>query len=157
MRLKLLLLLLIGTYMVAEAEEIPTNLVVWAKEGTKVAYALTDEPKITFTETDMVIKAKDVEVNYAIDNFARFTYEGNEQTAIRNIQTGESTFKLQGESLLFPMLKPNDMVAIYELNGAVVVNKVIAAEGEYAFPLSNLKVGVYIVDINGLTYKIIKK
>ena len=154
---KLLLLSFLCVSMVAKAEDIPTNLVVWAKDGSKVAYALADEPKVTFTETNFVISSKGIEVNYAIDKMARFTYETNEQTAIRNIKTGNTSFGPDGESLLFPSLKANSTLTIYSANGNIVFKKMIREEGEYALPLSNLSKGIYIVDVNGLTYKIMKK
>lgn len=154
---KLLLLSFLCVSMVAKAEDIPTNLVVWAKDGSKVAYALADEPKVTFTETNFVISSKGIEVNYAIDKMARFTYETNEQTAIRNIKTGNTSFGPDGEFLLFPSLKANSTLTIYSANGNVVFKKMIREEGEYALPLSNLSKGIYIVDVNGLTYKIMKK
>ena len=158
MKSKLLLSLLFGFSIFAKAESNPTNLVVWAKDGTKVAYALTEKPKVTFTETDLVITAKGVEVNYSLENMARFTYEeDNTTTAITNLQTGESPFKLNGESLLFPALKANSTVAVYSLNGTLVFKKTVRQNGEYAFPLSNLNAGVYIVNVKGLSYKIIKR
>ena len=158
MKSKLLLSLLLGFSIFAKAENNPTNLVVWAKDGTKVAYALAEKPKVTFTETDLVIIAKGVEVNYSLENMARFTYEeDNTTTAITNMQTDESSFKLNGESLLFPALKTNSTVSVYSLNGVLVFKKTIKQDGEYAFSLSNLNAGVYMVNVNGLTYKIVKR
>ena len=157
MKAKLLALLLSFTCLSAMADEPKTQLVVWAKDGTKVAYALAEKPKVTFTETDLVIKAKGVEVNYSLVNMARFTYETNDETTIVNLQTEESLFKLTGESLLFPSLKANSTVSVYSLNGTQVFKKTIRQKGEYAFPLSNLSAGVYMVNVNGLTYKIVKR
>lgn len=157
MKSKLLLSLLLGFSIFAKAENNPTNLVVWAKDGTKVAYALAEKPKVTFTETDLVITAKGVEVNYSLENMARFTYESNDESAIINLQTDESPFKLTGESLLFPALKANSTVSVYSLNGTLVFKKTVRQNGEYAFPLSNLNAGVYMVNVNGLTYKIVKR
>ena len=157
MKSKLLLSLLFGFSIFAKAESNPTNLVVWAKNGTKVAYALAEKPKVTFTETDLVITAKGVEVNYSLENMARFTYESNDESAITNLQTDESSFKLNGESLLFPALKANSTVSVYSFNGTLVFKKTICQNGEYAFPLSNLNAGVYMVNVNGLTYKIMKR
>lgn len=157
MKSKLLPSLLLGFSFFAKAENNPTNLVVWAKDGTKVAYALAEKPKVTFTETDLVITANGVEVNYTLENMARFTYEDNILTAITNLQTDESTFKLDGESLLFPTLKANSTVSIYSLNGTLIFSKIVREAGEYSFPLSNLNVGVYLVSVNGLTYKIMKR
>ena len=157
MKAQLLALLLSFTCLSAMADEPKTQLVVWAKDGTKVAYALAEKPKVTFTETDLVIKAKGVEVNYSLVNMARFTYETNDETTIVNLQTEESLFKLTGESLLFPSLKANSTVSVYSLNGTQVLKKTIRQKGEYAFPLSNLSAGVYMVNVNGLTYTIVKR
>ena len=157
MKQKLLLVLLSCFCLSAMADEPKTQLVVWAKDGTQVAYALAEKPKVTFTETDLVITANGVEVNYTLENMARFTYEDNSATAITNLQTDESSFRLNGESLLFPALKANSTVSVYSLNGTLVFKKTVLQNGEYAFPLSNLNSGVYMVNVNGLTYKIVKR
>ena len=157
MKQKLLLVLLSCFCLSAMADEPKTQLVVWAKDGTQVAYALAEKPKVTFTETDLVITANGVEVNYTLENMARFTYEDNSATGITNLQTDESSFKLNGESLLFPALKANSTVSLYTLNGTLVFKKTVRQNGEYAFPLSNLNAGIYMVNVNGLTYKIVKR
>lgn len=157
MKQKLLFVLLSCFCLSAMADEPKTQLVVWAKDGTQVAYALAEKPKVTFTETDLVITANGVEVNYKLENMARFTYEDNTSTAITNLQTDESTFKLDGESLLFPALKANSTVSVYSLNGTLVFRKTVRQNGEYAFPLSNLNAGIYMINVNGLTYKILKR
>ena len=157
MKRRILLSLLLCFSLIAKAEEIPSNLVVWAKDGTKVAYALAEKPKITFTETDLIITATGVEVRYALGNMARFTYESNDETSIVNLQSDESPLKLSGESLLFPALKVNSTVSIFTPNGTLVFKKTVRQDGEYAFPLSNLNAGVYMVNVNGLTYKIVKR
>ena len=157
MKQKLLLVLLSCFSLSAMADEPKVQLVVWAKDGTRVAYALAEKPKITFTETDLVITDNGVEVNYTLESMARFTYEDNTSMAITNLQTDESTFKLDGESLLFPALKANSTVSVYYLNGTLVFKKTVRQNGEYAFPLSNLESGVYMVNVNGLTYKIVKR
>lgn len=157
MRKKLLLMSLLYFCLPAMAEEVKTHLVIWAKDGTQVAYALADQPKITFTETDLVIISNGVEVNYTLENMARFTYESNDNTAITNLQTNEYPFKLDGEALLFPTLKANTTVSVYALNGTLVFKKTVRQDGEYALPLSDLNVGVYMINVNGLTYKIVKR
>lgn len=133
------------------------SLILWSKDGTKVAYALAEKPKITFTGTDLVITSKGVEVNYSLENMARFTYEDNTAMAITNLQTGMTSFKLDVESMLFPSLNANSTVSLYSLNGTLVFNKTIQKAGEYFFPLSGLNAGVYVVTVNGLTYKFLKR
>ena len=157
MKAKLLALLLAFTCLSAMADEPKTQLVVWAKDGTMVVYALAEKPKVTFTETDLVITANGVEVNYSLENMARFTYEDNDATAITNLQTDKTSIKLDGDALLFPALKANSTVSLHTLNGTLVFNKTVKVAGEYSFPLSDLNAGVYVVTVNGLTCKIVKR
>lgn len=143
--------------IVAVAQETINSLVVWAKDGTKVAYILEDKPKVTFTETDLVITSNGIEVNYSLENMLRFTYEDFSQTDIINIKNEETSFRLNGEMLLFPSLKSNNTVSVYSANGTLVFKKTVRQNGEYSFPISNLNTGVYMVNVNGLTYKIVKR
>lgn len=142
---------------IEQTESKKTNLVVWSKEGHKVAYALSETPKLTFTETDLVIETSRVTVNYNLDNLARFTYESDEEEAIHNLETGDNTFRFDGDMLLFPSLTAGSTVSIHSLSGALIIYKTIQTAGEYTFPLSHLDKGVYMVTVNGLTYKIVKK
>ena len=133
------------------------SLVVWAKDGSKVAFALSKKPKITFTETDLQITGQNIDVTYALDDMARFTYEKVDVSAMKDIQTEKEVFRLTAESLLFPALKANSTVSVYSLNGTLIFSKTVQAAGEYSFPISNLNTGVYTVTVNGLTYKIVKR
>lgn len=143
--------------MVAVADETINSLVVWAKDGTKVAYALADKPKVTFTETEMVITSNGIEVNYALENMVRFTYENSSITGITDLKNGETFFKLNGEALLFPSLKANSTMSVYSANGTLIFKQTVRKDGEYSFPISNLNTGVYMVNVNGITYKILKR
>lgn len=154
---KIISLLLSCFCLSVSADEPKTQLVVWAKDGTKVAYALAEKPKVTFTATDLVVASNGLEVNYTLAEMARFTYESDAPTAITNLNNGKTSMSLDGESLLFPALTEGSTVAIYDMGGKTILSKSITATGEYSFPLSSLNAGVYMVSVNGLTYKIVKK
>ena len=134
-----------------------TNLVVWAKDGSKVAFALSKRPKVSFTGTDLIITGKDIEVNYALDKMSRFTYEIVDATVVKDIKTEKAFFQVLGDALLFPALKANSTVSVYSLNGILVFKEIVRTDGDYSFPLSSLNVGVYLVTVNGITYKIVKR
>lgn len=141
----------------AIADEPKTQLVVWSKDGTQVAYALAERPKVTFTETDLIITASGIIVNYSMEELSRITYENDDVVSITDLQTGKPSFKLDGESLLFPTLKANSTISLHSLGGELLFSKTIQSAGEYSLPLSALNSGVYMVTVNGLTYKIVKK
>lgn len=138
------------------AKEPITRLVIWSKDGTKVVYALAEKPKMTFVENELVVKTNNIEVNYNLDNMSRFTYDSGDITGITNLKT-ERPFSIQGEALIFPTLSANSTISIYSLNGSIVFKKKVRNIGEYAFPLSSIAAGIYMVNVNGLTYKIVKR
>ena len=135
-----------------------TNLVVWKKDGNKVAFALTEKPKVTFNENSLMINTTTVSVSYDLEDMAKFTYEDSGEEGIRNIENDkESSFKFDGEMLLFPSLKAGSKVAIHNLGGVLVFARTIEAAGDYSFPISHLDKGVYVVSVDGLTYRIVKR
>jgi hypothetical protein len=132
-----------------------TQLIVWAKNGEKVAFLLSENPKIKFSETDIIITSKDMIVTYSLENMLRFTYENEINTSVINVN--DNLLKFDGEVLLFPNLKVNSNIAVYTLVGKVVFSKTTDVNGDFLFPVSYLEAGVYIVNVNGIIYKILKK
>lgn len=132
-------------------------LVVWTNDGGKTAYALSNRPVLRFTDTEMLITGESIEATYPLDQFVRYTYESSDFTGIRDLTTEEGYGTVSGDYLLFPSLKANSTVSIYALSGRLILQKTIKADGEYAFPLASLPTGVYVVKVNGLTYKITKQ
>lgn len=61
------ILLLSTLTMVATAKEPVTKLIIWSKDETKVAYAFAERPKITFIESELVVKTNRIEVKYYLD------------------------------------------------------------------------------------------
>ena len=76
---------------------------------------------------------------------------------LSDIQSESLPCIFDGNTLLFPALRANSTVSLYSLNGTLIFNKTVRTAGEYSFPLSGLNAGVYVVTVNGLTYKIVKR
>ena len=142
-------------------EEEPSlyNLIMWAKDGSKIAtYALVERPKVTFNENRFGVECKGVEIEYyELGELARFTYEKDSETAVRNVLMDNPTFKMNRESILFSSLKDNSTISIYSINGSLVLRKTLQQAGEYTLPISKLTAGVYMINVDGSTYKIVKK
>lgn len=156
MKRKALLLLWPLLGISAMAEDRISQLAIWSKDGTKVAYALEEKPRLMFTESHLWVDAKKTKIAYRLDSLSHFTYESIGTTGLTSLNAGE-TIDFKNGILLFPALSANSTVSIYALNGTPVFKKTVSTAGEYAFSLSSLGVGVYLVKVNGTTYKIMKK
>ena len=154
---KLILFLLILCFGLSLKAE--TSLVVWKKDGSKVAFALSDNPWIVFQRDALmkiVCSSKSTYFNY--EDLAKLTYEEIGDSSIRNLANDKaSSFTFDGETLLLQSLKAGSTISIHALNGTVVFKRSIEAAGNYSFPLTHLDKGVYLVSIDGLTIKIVKR
>ncbi len=136
--------------------EVTTDLIVCAKDGTKTKYALTEKPVITFSKTDLIVSTKSVNVSYSLENFSHFTYENRNITSVENI-LGPSSFNFSGDNLLFTNLSIDTSVSVYNLDGVLLISKLLAKNKNYAISLSDLCSGAYVVKVNKSTYKIVKR
>ena len=98
---KIIILLLAFASVLTVAAKPIINLAVYAKDGLKVWYALDEKPKITFTDTDLIITTKGVEVSYPLKDMARLIYENKEVTASKNYMTTKYYSHLMGSLLYF--------------------------------------------------------
>lgn len=55
-------------------------MIIRLKNGTNIPYPLIEEPKITFTETELVITLKSKQVIYVLEDISRFTYSSSDDT-----------------------------------------------------------------------------
>ena len=139
------------------AEEF-TTLVVWAKDGSKVAYLLENKPVLTFEEGNLVIKTKDITIHYVLKQMQRFTFENGQNVANTDLSSKEDIpFVMNTEYILFPSLEKGASILIYTVQGQVVVKKTMVQAGDVSVPISQLQSGIYFVQVNGITYKIMKK
>lgn len=140
------------------AQNVEKRLVIWSKDDTKVAYAFSEEPRITFTETNMIVTTDLIVANYKLENLSHYTYELNESSGVKAIEEERMSIKSGGDYLVFSLVEEGASVTITSVSGYEVIRKKPSVKGEFAISLAELKEDVYIVSINGkVIYKFIKK
>lgn len=144
-------------HLFALAGEVSSALVIWTKDGNKVVYSLAEKPKITFSDKEMLLMTTVINVSFPLSNLKRFTFQNNDEVAIANIINDEPVINMDKDQLVFQSLKENSIVGIYKLNGTEIFKKIVQNTGYFSFYIGNLANGVYIVSVNGLNYKLIKK
>ncbi len=144
-------------HLIALAGEVKSALVIWTKDGNKVVYALAEKPKITFSDKEILLMTPDINVSFPLSNLNRFTFLNSDEVAITNIINDDPVINMDKDQLVFQSLKENSIVAIWSLNGTEILRKTVHKTGCYSFYIGNLPNGVYIVSLNGLNYKLIKK
>lgn len=139
----------------AIAFESRSYLVVWAKDGTQIAYDFKEKPIVTFSDNYLVITSESSQVSYNLGDYDHFSFENEIPTDISSLDVN-GNISIEDDHLVFPGIKSGTRLKIYTLNGTIIYDKQINVNGNYTLSISNMPKGMYIVAIGKLAYKLKK-
>ena len=130
-------------------------LVVWHKDGSKVSFNLNETPKITYSGDKVIIQSSTA-VEYDFRAIRKMTYSMNDAlTGIRTLSVdGDKPFIKQGQTLTFMPADKDMNVRIVTLSGMVLNNFVVRRGQPVSLSLVSSSAKVYLIQVNGVTYKI---
>ena len=153
----ILFVLLSAISLTAIADGGENAIIITSKDGSTVAYALSEKPNISFSSTDLIVTTGKIQIKYLLDNFSKITYDLPNSSVATISRPDESPFDISGNTLIFPGLKPGSSIAAYDISGKLILKQDIGEVCDYAVSIDSWGVGVYLVNVNGLTYKLMKK
>lgn len=155
--LKILLAILLALLGNSQVSAQSPQLVVWLKGGEKVYYNLEDLPITKFSGSDVLITTHTVEVAYPLEQVIRYTYE-NLSTEIESVLAGNDLYvSRQGDVITFQNLHPTTPVQLFSIDGQLLETRNLNAETAVSISLNAYPVGIYVVKVNGVTYKMMKR
>lgn len=132
-------------------------LIVWHSNGTITKFALDDEPVTTYSNGNLTITTNSTTLSLPLEEVKRYTYQINTSTAISNALKTIQKVKLDGDKIMFSQLTKDTDIKVYSTSG-LLVDTVHAKAGQTtSVSLNSLPQGAYIVKLNGVTYKFLKK
>ena len=154
-----IVMLLIAIMVLSVAKATDRLLQIWQVDGKIVTINLNDEPVTTYVDGNLVITTTKVTITYPLEQVTRYTYIEDEAVSegdgvpngIRSVLLGDN------ESLIFKGLKSNTEIRLYSTSGRLVQALKANDGNDVAVSISQLPVGVYLVKVNGVTYKISKR
>lgn len=135
-----------------------TMLTIWTIRGEQISYKFSEQPKVSYTQTDAVISTGSFTINHPLPTIHKFTFESisTDIIPLRQPQDkGEMT--MNGTILKFNSFKPKTSVTINSINGIRVMNETINNNGSLTLSLIPLPAGIYVVKAGDITYKIAKQ
>lgn len=139
------------------SQPIIETLVLWHANGTTTEISLYKKPRITFSADKILIQGTGVNFEYPLEDIVRFTYKKEDIINEINAPTNQTNFTHDDERIVFNGIKSADEVALYKLNGTRVAIQLNKVDDNYVLPLNSISKGMYLLHINGKTFKIIKK
>lgn len=155
----LFLLLWLAAWTPSLADDLVTvhDLVVWTRNGAKNVFELRQDPSVVFEDGGLVLRANGTEARFALADLVRWTYQQRTVSGISEVGADRTHPFMDGEQLVISQLKEGATVRVFAADGRQVMEKTMKRDGACRISLTRLQTGVYVVQVNTLTYKILKK
>lgn len=139
----------------ALADNLPNSFTLYLKDNTTLECQFDKNPKITYTETEMVLTAEDMNVSYPLSDLLEMHFGvAGEEDAIKALekQAGKILFTTQGIQL--SGMEKNCPVQLYTIDGKLLKKAKIDAKGEANINLPGKSGKTYILKVGKRTMKI---
>lgn len=134
------------------------TLTIHQKDGKQFNFGFVESPTISYTDTDIVIKTSKTEVCYPLSAIAKFKFTECE-TGVFDIEDGVKTpvLSLESNNVNITGAKSNVTVSVIGIDGKIINTYKTDEEGCVTFSIAELPAGIYIINSENLTCKILKK
>jgi len=128
------------------------SLFVSFNDGSKIEFALSTLPEVTFGDDQMTVKTTATTASYELWKVSTFTY--GTTTGIKQVETNNK-FALEGDRIIVDGTK--NQVSAFALDGKKVSLSPIVTGDKTVINLDGLSQGVYIIKINNKSIKIARQ
>ena len=152
----LLLFVLLGMWIYSYADD-TTTLTIHFKNGTTTNIKLYTRPIISFEGEQIVLKSPVANISYPSSEVVRFTYMKNGVPVGINTPNNDGAYIQSNDQIVFDKGLKVENIQLFSEDGKCLTPVISNANGRCAMSLSSLPAGVYILNVNGQTSKILKK
>jgi len=130
------------------------TLVVSLTNGKSVKIGLTDNPKTTFTDTDLVIETDVIKLSYPRETVASFKYENSQASIDDVVNDDDIIIVFNDDNIKITNLKQDAIVKLISIDGVVMASVKANIDGTANIVTSNFTPGIYIVNTGSINHKI---
>lgn len=150
------MLLAFANALPASADKKAEALVVEMTDGSTVTFKLEEQPKLTFSGTNLVIESAVLETSYPLSDLKRYTFKFVEASGIDTVEGNGTGVKQADGSITIDGITPGTAITVYSTSGTAVATAKAGGTGSATISTSPLPSGVYIIKYGDKTTKIRK-
>ena len=130
------------------------NLVVWGKDGSKTTFVLNKKPVVTVADGIIKVESTTTSAEFIFNDILKLTYEGivDPSASLNDIEM--KTFEQSNDALTFYSDCEDLYVQIVSLSGVIVKQFTVKQGLTFSLPLNQFSAGVYVTNVNEISYKI---
>ena len=148
---KIVLSLLVALSCISAKAADGKSLFVSFNDGSKIEFALSTLPEVTFGNDKMTVTSTATTASYELRKVSTFTY--GTTTGIKQVENNK--FAFEGDRIIVD--GTHNQVSAYALDGKAVSLSSIITGDKTIISLDSLTHGVYIIKINNKSIKIARQ
>lgn len=148
---KIALSLLIALSCISAKAADGKSLFVSFNDGSKIEFALSTLPEVTFGNDKMTVKSTATTASYELWKVSTFTY--GTTTGIKQVENNK--FAFEGDRIIVD--GTNNKVSAFALDGKNIKLSPITVGDKTIINLSELTHGIYIIKINNKSIKVARQ
>ena len=125
----------------------------------KIQIPLSEIPVISFDGEDICIQTTTLDFRYPISDFKKISYSNSgSETGIGNTATREPKYQISDRTIYFNGLQSNSILNVFTIDGTLVDKRNLkTTNGKCEYNINHLPSGIYLITIDDITCKILKK
>ena len=125
-------------------------------DGQTHTINLNQEPVTTYEDGNLVITTINATITYPLETIHKFVYiSGTED--IQNIKGDKFEISKDGKFLTLSGLEKDTEAYLYSINGMLMERIRVTASTSISINLESYPLGVYMIKVDGATYKILNQ
>ena len=125
-------------------------------DGQTHTINLNQEPVTTYEDGNLIITTINATITYPLEVVRKFVFiSGSED--IQNIKGGKFEISKDGRFLTLSGLKNDTDAYLYSVNGILMERIHVTASTSISINLESYPLGVYMIKVDGATYKIMNQ
>lgn len=140
------------------------HLFVWLSDGHHDAYSFEEKPRITYLDGELIISTQTGEYRYEHAKVHKVTLSDTDtpkasdtETSVSSVESDSPEMERHGDEVSMRGMSPGGNVYVYDLGGRLMDTLIVGEDGTLTFAISRLSSGIYIIQTETITFKIIKK
>lgn len=125
------------------------------KSGEIVTCTINRHPQITYGENQVRLTSETLDLEYPVSEVDRLYFSGSSD--LQSVIDDRGEMKNAEGCLTFSGYAPGSLVRVVTASGQVLVAEKTDEQGSLSIDLSTYPQGIYLINANGTTYKIVKK
>lgn len=127
------------------------SMTVKTVNGTTTDFVLTANTKISIADGNLNVKTSNGTTAFPLQTLTSITYK--QAVGVNGILQDSEFYEIDGTMVHFPAADIQRTITITSVNGIVMDSQVLAAGKSSELSLADYQPGVYIITINGISYK----